>query len=196
MSVAPTLKPEQPIIAFATADSFRRWLKVHHADHPGIWMQIAKKGSGLQSITYGEALDEALCFGWIDGQRRSHDDQTYLQKFTRRGRRSVWSRVNTGHVERLSRADRMQPAGQAAVDAAKADGRWARACTASRDIAVPADFLAALARHAKAQAFFESLNKTNRDAIAALLEGARKPETRERRFAKFLAMMKRGQKLM
>jgi len=189
------MKPEQPILAFATAAAFRRWLQTNHAAHPGIWMQIAKKGSGRQSITYAEALDEALGCGWIDGQRRSHDATSYLQKFTRRGPRSVWSRINTGHVERLTRASRMQPAGQAAVDAAKADGRWAQAYGRPCEVELPADFLAALARHAKARAFFESLNQANRYAIAYLLTIAKKPETRARRLAKFVGMMKRGEKL-
>lgn len=192
---AKPAKPEQPVIAFASASAFRRWLKANHAAHHGIWMRIAKKDSGLASVTYAEALDEALCHGWIDGQKQSHDATAWLQKFTRRGPRSVWSQINVGHVGRLTREGRTQPAGQAAVDAAKADGRWAQAYGSSRAAEMPADFLAALAKHAKAQAFFGTLNKANRYAIFFHLTTAKKPETRARRLAKFLAMLKRGEKL-
>ncbi len=158
-------------------------------------MQIAKKDSGLASITYAEALDEVLCHGWIDGQKKSHDATSWLQKFTRRGARSVWSRINVGHIERLTRDGRMQPAGQAAVEAAKADGRWAQAYHSSSAAEMPADFLAAIAKHAKASAFFQTLNKANRYAIFFHLTTAKKPETRARRLAKFVAMMQRGEKL-
>lgn len=189
------MKPEQPIIAFNTAAEFRRWLKKHHSTHPGIWMQIAKKSSGLKSITYPEALDEALCYGWIDGQKKSHDAATWLQKFTRRSPHSAWSKANTGHVNRLTREGRMQPAGQSVVDAAKADGRWAKALASSRNHEVPGDFLAALAKQSSAQAHFESLNKANRNAIGYLLSTAKKSETRARRFAKLISMMNRREKI-
>lgn len=188
-------KPAQPIVAFASASAFRRWLKTNHTAHPGIWMQIAKKDSGLASITYAEALDEALCHGWIDGQKKSHDAASWLQKFTRRGVRSVWSRINVGHIERLTSEGRMQPAGQAAVEAAKADGRWEQAYHSSSAAEMPADFLAAIAQHAKASAFFQTLNKANRYAIFFHLTTAKKPETRARRLAKFVAMMQRGERL-
>lgn len=158
-------------------------------------MQIAKKDSGLASITYAEALDEALCHGWIDGQKKSHDAASWLQKFTRRGARSVWSRINVGHIERLTREGRMQPAGHAAVDAAKADGRWEQAYHSSSAAEMPADFLAAIAKHAKASAFFQTLNKANRYAIFFHLTTAKKPETRARRLAKFVEMMQRGERL-
>ncbi|AOS44260.1 hypothetical protein Verru16b_01321 [Lacunisphaera limnophila] len=160
-----TTKPELPILAFASPAAFRRWLKANHGTHPGIWLQIAKKDSGIASVTYAEALDEALCYGWIDGQKQSHDQQTFLQKFTRRGPRSTWSKINVGHVARLTQAGRMQPAGQAMVDAAQADGRWTQAYASSRAAEMPADFLAQLAPHARAKAFFESLNAANRYAI-------------------------------
>ncbi len=195
MTATKAVKPEQPIIAFASASAFRRWLRANHAAHYGIWMRIAKKDSGLASVTYAEALDEALCHGWIDGQKQSYDATAWLQKFTRRGPRSVWSKINVRHVARLASEGRMQPAGQATVDAAKADGRWAQAYGSSRDAEMPADFLAALAKHAKAQAFFETLNKANRYAIFFHLTTAKKPETRASRLAKFIAMLKRGEKL-
>src|SRR5690349_12464235 len=111
--------PEQPVIAFVSAAAFRKWLTQHHADHPGIWLKIAKKASGIPTVTYTEALDEALCFGWIDGQKKSFDATFFLQKFAKRSKRSVWSKINVGHVTRLEKAGRMKPAGLAAVAAAK-----------------------------------------------------------------------------
>jgi uncharacterized protein YdeI (YjbR/CyaY-like superfamily) len=188
------VKETQPIIAFATPAAFRRWLKAHHAAHPGIWLQIAKKGSGIASVTYAEALDEALCHGWIDGQKQSHDAATFLQKFTRRGPRSTWSKINVGHIARLAAAGRMHPAGQAMVDAAKADGRWAQAYASPSAAEMPADFLARLAQHRRAQAFFASLNAANRFAIYFRLSTAKRPETRVRRLDKILGMLKRGEK--
>ena len=158
-------------------------------------MQLAKKDSGIASITYAEALDEALCYGWIDGQKKSSDAQYWLQKFTKRGVRSVWSKINVGHVERLTNEGRMQPAGQVAVDAAKADGRWEQAYHSSTNAEMPADFIAALSKHAKAKAFFDTLNKANRYAIYFRLTTAKKPETRARRFEQLLEKMKRGEKL-
>lgn len=186
---------EKPIIPFASAAAFRRWLKTNHAAHPGIWMKLAKKATGIASITYAEALDEALCYGWIDGQAKKFDEQHWLQKFTRRGPRSVWSRVNIGNVARLTAAGRMQPAGQAAVDAAKADGRWEQAYDSSASAEIPADFLAAVEKDAKAKAFLATLNKANRYAIYYRLTTAKKPETRARRFEQLLAMLKRAEKL-
>ena len=186
---------EKPIIPFASAAAFRRWLKTNHAAHPGIWMKLAKKATGIASITYAEALDEALCYGWIDGQAKKFDEQHWLQKFTRRGPRSVWSRVNIGNVARLTAAGRMQPAGQAAVDAAKADGRWEQAYHSSASAEIPADFLAAVEKDAKAKAFLATLNKANRYAIYYRLTTAKKPETRARRFEQLLAMLKRAEKL-
>ncbi|HRX56421.1 MAG TPA: YdeI/OmpD-associated family protein [Verrucomicrobiales bacterium] len=186
---------EQPIVPFASAAAFRRWLKANHAKHQGIWMQLAKKDSGIASITYAEALDEALCYGWIDGQKKSHDAQYWLQKFTRRGPRSVWSKINIGHIERLTGEGRMQSAGQAAVEAAKADGRWEQAYHSSRTHEVPEDFLEAVRAHAEAKAFFDTLNQANRYAIYFRLTTAQKPETRARRFEQLLEMLKRGEKL-
>jgi uncharacterized protein YdeI (YjbR/CyaY-like superfamily) len=158
-------------------------------------MQFAKKDSGIPSITYKEALDEALCYGWIDGQVKKFDADYWLQKFTKRGPRSVWSKVNIGHIERLMNEGRMQPAGLAAVDAAKADGRGEQAYHSSSNAEIPADFIAAVNQHAKAKAFFETLNKSNRYAIYFRLTTAKKPETRARRFEQLLEMMKRGEKL-
>ncbi len=186
---------EQPIVPFANTAAFRRWLKTNHAKHQGIWMQLAKKDSGIASITYAEALDEALCYGWIDGQKKAYDAQYWLQKFTKRGARSVWSKINIGHIERLTKEGRMQPAGQAAVDAAKADGRWEQAYHSSSTHELPEDFLTAVGKHAKAKAFFDTLNSANRYAIYFRLTTAKKPETRARRFDQLLEMLKAGKKL-
>jgi uncharacterized protein YdeI (YjbR/CyaY-like superfamily) len=186
---------EQPIIAFATAAEFRRWLARHHADHPGIWLKIARKASGIPTVTYAEALDEALCLGWIDGQKKAFDETAFLQKFTRRGKRSVWSKINVGHVARLEKEGRMKPAGLAAVDMAKADGRWEAAYHSSRTAVMPEDFLIALAQEPNAQAFFETLNKTQRYGFFFRITTAKKAETRRKRIADFVAMLKRGEKL-
>jgi len=185
--------PEQPILSFENAGAFRQWLALHHAAHPGIWMRLAKKGSGIASVTYAEALDEALCFGWIDGQKKSFDQNEYLQKFTRRGPRSIWSQINTGHIERLTREARMQAAGLAAVEAAKADGRWDAAYQPFSAAAMPQDFLAALGKHKAARTFFESLNKSNTYAIVFRVTTAKKPETRAKRIASIIAMLQRGE---
>jgi uncharacterized protein YdeI (YjbR/CyaY-like superfamily) len=188
--------PEQPtILAFATAAEFRQWLARHHSDHPGIWLKIAKKASGIPSVTYAEALDEALCFGWIDGQKKAFDESAFLQKFTKRGQRSVWSKINAGHVARLEKEGRMKPAGLAAVAAAKADGRWEAAYHSARTAEMPEDFLAALAREPEAKEFFSALNKTQRYRFFFHITTAKRPETRRRRIADFVAMLKRGETL-
>lgn len=186
---------EQPIIAFASVTEFHQWLTKHHADHPGIWIQIAKKASGIPTVTYAEALEEALCFGWIDGQRKTCDETSFLQKFTHRGKRSVWSKINVGHVARLEKEGRMKPAGLAAVAAAKADGRWEAAYHSFSTAEMPEDFLAALAQEPEAQTFFESLNKTQRYRFFFRITTAKKAETRGKRIADFVAMLKRGEKL-
>ena len=187
--------PEQPIIAFATADQFRQWLKRHHADHPGIWLKIAKKASGIPTVTYAEALDEALCLGWIDGQKKTFDETAFLQKFTRRGKRSVWSKINVGHVARLEKEGRMKPAGLAAVEAAKADGRWESSYHSFSTAEMPDDFLTALTQEPEAKAFFTTLSKTQRYGFFFRITTAKKPETRSKRIGDFVAMLKRGEKL-
>jgi uncharacterized protein YdeI (YjbR/CyaY-like superfamily) len=188
-------RPEQPIIAFASAEEFSQWLDKNHEKHPGIWLRIYKKASGHPTITYAEALDVALCYGWIDGQKQSHDADSWLQKFTRRGPRSGWSKINVGHFERLTREGRVKPAGHAVAQAAKADGRWERAYSSPGSFEMPADFLAALAKSPKAEAFFATLNRNNRFAICYRLQTARTPETRTKRLNDFIAMLKKGEKL-
>ena len=181
------------IISFRSPAEFRKWLAAHHGKSDGIWLRIFKKNSDTASITYAEALDEALCFGWIDGQKQKHDAESWLQKFTRRRAKGGWSRINTGHAERLIKAGRMKAPGQAEVDAAKKDGRWKTAYDSPSNSTFPDDFLAALSKVPKAKAFFNSLNKANLYAISYRLQTAKKPETRQRRMELILAMLARGE---
>ena len=180
--------------AFKSPAAFRDWLDTNHNKSTGLWMRIFKKTSGKTSVTYREALDEALCYGWIDGQKKTHDEHSWLQKFTPRRTKSGWSKINTQHAERLIKAGQMQPAGLAAVEAARADGRWQTAYDSPRNATVPEDFLKALSKNKKARAFFETLNKANVYAIVYRLQTAKKPETREKRMATILAMMAKGEK--
>jgi uncharacterized protein YdeI (YjbR/CyaY-like superfamily) len=186
---------DYPIVLFADRTAFRTWLRVHHASQPGLWLRIAKAASPQRSVTYAEALDLALCFGWIDGQKKSRDTDSYLQKFTPRQQRSPWSKRNRAHVERLAAAGEMHAAGLAAVAAAKADGRWDRAYDSPGTVTVPADLQAALDAHPEARAFFETLKGTNRYAILYRIQTAVKPETRARRIAEFVAMLQRKETL-
>lgn len=181
------------ILRFRSPVEFRKWLTANHRQSDGICLRIFKKGSEESSVTYAEALDEALCFGWIDGQKQRHDDSSWLQKFTPRRRRSGWSKINTQHAERLIQAKRMKPAGHAEIEAAKKDGRWKAAYDSPSKSTIPEDFLAALRKNKKAYAFFESLNKANLYAIAYRLQTAKKPETRQKRMEAILAMMARGE---
>lgn len=184
---------DKPVLSFAEAVEFRVWLSENHAGHGGLWLRYFKKASGQPTILHAEAVDEALCWGWIDGQARPHDEVSWLVKFTPRGPRSTWSQVNVARVERLMAEGRLQPAGL--VEAAKADGRWQQAYASSSTFEMPEDFLAALAKRPKARAFFESLNKANRYAIYHRLHTAKRPETRAKRLQDFLAMLQRGEKL-
>ncbi|MBS2031252.1 MAG: YdeI/OmpD-associated family protein [Deltaproteobacteria bacterium] len=188
-------KPNQKYLAFKTPEAWAAWLQEHHASSTGLWIKFFKKGSGVATVTYDQALDEALCWGWIDGQLKPFDDTAFLRRFTPRGPRSGWAKRNRDHVERLTREGRMKPSGLAQVEAAKADGRWDAAYDSPSASEVPADFLAALAKHKKAEAFFNTLNKANRYAISYRLQTAKKPETRARRFEQLLQMMKDGKRL-
>lgn len=183
---------EYPILSFRDQTAWTVWLDDHHASERGIWMRIAKLASGLASVTFPEALDGALCYGWIDGQRKRYDDDTYLQKFTPRGKRSTWSKRNREHVERLVASGAMQAPGLAAVQAAKADGRWDRAYDPPGSATVPDDFKAALEEHPAAMAFFETLKSADRFAMISRIQTAVKPETRARRITEFVARLRRG----
>lgn len=194
---APAKSPAPPLATVRCKDTqaFTQWLAKHHANSAGVWLQIAKKDSGLASITHAEALHAALCHGWIDGQRNSMDAQYFLQKFTPRRTRSTWSKVNCAKALALIESGDMQPAGLAEVERAKADGRWDAAYDAQSKMTVPSDLTALLAKSAKAKAFFESLDSRNRFAILFRLQTAKKSETRERRLVKFVDMLKRGEKI-
>ena len=179
---------------FSNSATWRQWLVEHQGDTDGLWLRLYKKASGVDSISYAEALDEALCFGWIDGQKKRYDDLSFLQKFTPRRTKSLWSKRNIEHVVRLTEAGLMMPAGQAEVERAPGDGRWDAAYDAPGDMTVPDYFLAELVKNPKAQAFFETLSKTNRHAIAWRLVTATSEESRKRRLNKILALLDAGQK--
>lgn len=177
------------------AESWTRWLKRHHATAAGVWLRIAKKDSGIASIDHPAALEEALCWGWIDGQRKSDDAQYFLQRFTPRTRRSIWSQINRAKVLKLIDEGRMQPAGLAEIERAKADGRWDAAYEASSTATVPPDLQAALDANKKAAKFFAALDARNRFAVLFRIQGAKKPETRARRIAQFVEMLAKGEKI-
>jgi uncharacterized protein YdeI (YjbR/CyaY-like superfamily) len=187
-------KKEYPIIAFENPQAFAQWLAEYHTDENGVWLRLFKKGSGVPTITHAGALVEPLCFGWIDGQVKNYDEKSWLHKFTPRRPRSMWSKRNREHVERLIEAGKMQAAGFKEIEAAKADGRWEKAYDSPSNMEVPDDFLQALAKNKKAQAFFETLNKTNTYAIAWRLQTAKRDETRERRMKAILDMLEKGEK--
>jgi uncharacterized protein YdeI (YjbR/CyaY-like superfamily) len=177
---------------FASSADWEEWLKEHHADISGVWIKFAKKGSGIASLNYAQALDGALCYGWIDGQSKSIDDVYYLQKFTSRRPKSIWSKRNVGKVAELIKAGKMQPAGQAAIDVAKADGRWDQAYDSPSNSTMPSDFQEELDRHPKAKAFYETLNKTNTYAFLWRIQTAKKAETRAKRIALSIQMLEDG----
>jgi len=181
------------IMTFVTSKDLSEWLKVNHATESELWVKIFKKNTRIQSVTWNDVVIEILCWGWIDGVKKSIDDQAYLQRITPRTARSNWSKRNTEHVERLISEDRMKEAGLVHVRAAKADGRWENAYVVS-EMEVPADFLAALENQPRVKLFFETLNKSSRYVIAYGLTSAKKPETRQRRFEKFIDMLVREEK--
>jgi uncharacterized protein YdeI (YjbR/CyaY-like superfamily) len=178
---------------FRSSKAFRAWLAQEHARAAGLLLRIYKKASGVPSVTYAEALDEALCFGWIDGQKLPFDEFSWVQKFTPRRAKSGWSKRNVAHVDRLIQEDRMTPAGLKQVEAAKADGRWAVAYDSPAAATVPAEFLEELARNAAARTFYATLNKTNLYAIAYRLQTAKRPETRIKRIKRIIDMLARGE---
>ncbi len=183
-----------PIIEFKTAASFETWLIKNHDQSSGLWLKIFKKDSGKKTISYAEALDIALCYGWIDGQKQAHDEEAWLQKFCPRSPKSIWSKKNTEHVERLIKEGKMRPAGLQAVEKAKADGRWEKAYDSPGKMTIPEDFLKELGKNKKAQAAFKVLNKTNLFSIGFRLQTAKKQETREKRMKEIIEMLARGEK--
>ncbi|HEX9002341.1 MAG TPA: YdeI/OmpD-associated family protein [Blastocatellia bacterium] len=189
--MTPKTPAEIPVILFATPKDWETWLKENQAESKGLWLRLAKKNSGIESVTYAEALDVALCYGWIDGQKKSYDEATFLQKFTPRGAKSIWSKINREKVEALIKARRMKPAGLNAVESAKQDGRWEAAYDSQSKATVPEDFQAALDQNEKAQAFFATLKSVNRYAILFRIQTARKAETREKRIRQFIEMLEK-----
>ncbi|KAF1717630.1 hypothetical protein CSC74_01495 [Pseudoxanthomonas yeongjuensis] len=183
-----------PIKHFKDQKAWEKWL-VANADGKGIWLQIAKKDSGIASVNYAEALEVALCHGWIDGQKRGHDEQFFLQRFTPRRPRSLWSKINIAHVERLIAAGRMQANGLREIEAARADGRWDAAYQSFSGMEVPVELVEALEKNRKAKAFFDRLDKTNRYAFCWRVHTAKKAETRMARARKFVEMLARGEKI-
>jgi len=188
------MKPEYPVLPFENASLWRQWLDDNHSSSDGVWVRLFKKASGVTSATYTEALDEALCYGWIDGQRKSHDELSFLQKFTPRRSRSLWSKRNIEHVERLLDAELIMPAGLAEITKAQQDGRWEAAYDAPSNMTLSSEFISELDKHPKAKKFFETLNKTNRYAIAWRLQTAKTEATRNRRQDKIIAMLNEEQK--
>ena len=186
---------ELPIVLFASPAELEAWLEQEGAGSTGVWLKIAKKDSGVKSVSYAEALEVALCFGWIDSQKRGLDEKHFLQRFTPRRPRGRWSRINREKAEGLIESGRMLPAGLAEVEAAKADGRWDAAYEGQRTAEVPADLQRELDARPAAGEFFAALDGANRYAIVYRLGEAKRPETRERRLKKFVEMLERGEKI-
>jgi uncharacterized protein YdeI (YjbR/CyaY-like superfamily) len=178
---------------FESAEAFETWLKKNHATSDGLWLKIAKRGADEPSVTYSEAVEIALCWGWIDGQKKGLDAQHFLQRFTPRRPRSTWSKINVDKVAALVEAGRMQAPGYAQIEAAKADGRWARAYDGARNSAVPDDLSAALEAEPRAKAFFATINAANRYAILWRIQTAVKSETRVKRIGQLVEMLARGE---
>jgi uncharacterized protein YdeI (YjbR/CyaY-like superfamily) len=188
-------KTEQPVLFFATPADFEAWLDEHGEESDGIWLKFAKKGSGVQSVVYAQALEIALCHGWIDGQTKRLDGDHYLQRFTPRRARSNWSKRNRGKAEELIANGRMRPTGLAEVERARADGRWDAAYDSSTTAAVPDDFQEALDSEPAASEFFESLGSTKRYSFLYRIADAKRPETRAKRIAEYVELLAKGETL-
>jgi len=184
-----------PVVGFESTDAWDAWLAGHHADSPGLWLKIAKKGSAGRSISYSDALDVALCHGWIDGQKGRHDDDYWLQRFTPRKPGGKWSKINTERAEALIASGRMRPAGLREVERARADGRWEQAYESQSRVTVPEDLARALAANERAGAFFATLDSANRYAILYRIGTAKRPETRAKRIDTFVAMLSEHKKI-
>src|SRR5215216_268768 len=186
---------ELPIKPFASKTKWTDWLAKQQDKSAGVWLKLAKKDSGIDSITYEEALDVALCYGWIDGQKKGFDEQYWLQKFTPRGAKSIWSKINTEKAEKLISTGEMKPAGLRVIQAAKDDGRWNAAYASQKNISVPEDFQAALSKNEKAKDFFETLKSAERYSFLFRIHNAKKPETRAKRIQQFVEMLENGDKI-
>ena len=187
-------KDNLPVLTFKTAKEWEKWIGKNYASSQGIWLRFYKKVSGVPSVTYPEAVEVSLCYGWIDGQANKYDEKSYLQRFTPRRPKSIWAKKNIERVTSLIASGKMKPAGLKEVEAAKADGRWEMAYDSPATMEIPGDFLAALSKNPKAKKFFETLNKTNRYSIAWRLQTAKKTETREKRMKTILEMLSKKEK--
>ncbi|CAG1011516.1 hypothetical protein ANAEL_04199 [Anaerolineales bacterium] len=184
---------ELPTLIFESKKKFADWLAKNHDKSAGLWLKLAKKGTGIPSMTITDALDVALCYGWIDGQRNGFDENYYLQKYTPRRPKSTWSKINVEKVERLIASGEMKPAGLKSVEAAKQDGRWAAAYDGQRNMSVPEDFQSALKKNKKAKAFFETLTGSRRYSFLFRITTAKKADTREKRIRQFVEMLAKGE---
>jgi uncharacterized protein YdeI (YjbR/CyaY-like superfamily) len=184
-----------PVMSFESTDAWDAWLAAHHADSPGLWLKIAKKGAAGRTISYSDALDVALCHGWIDGQKGRHDDEYWLQRFTPRKPGSRWSKINTERAAALIESGRMRPAGLSEVERAQTDGRWEQAYESQSRVTVPEDLARALAANERARAFFATLDSANRYAILYRIGTAKKPETRAKRIDTYVAMLSEHKKI-
>ena len=185
---------ELPTLPFESKKKWADWLAKQHDKSTGVWLKLSKKATGILSVTYVEALDVALCYGWIDGQKGSFDEKYFLQKFTPRRPKSIWSKINTEKAEKLIASGEMKPSGLKAIEAAKLDGRWDAAYESQKNISIPEDFQAALEKNKKAKAFLATLNSANRYAFLFRIQTAKKAETRAKRISQFVEMLERGEK--
>jgi uncharacterized protein YdeI (YjbR/CyaY-like superfamily) len=195
MSVDTPKSGNLPIKPFKDQKTWAAWLAKNHAKSSGLWLQLAKAASGQKSVTYAEALEVALCYGWIDGQKKSFDEVSWLQKFGPRGKRSIWSKINREKVLALIKSGQMQPAGLKAIEVAKQNGEWEGAYDSPKSATVSPEFQAELDRNPKAKAFFATLNGTNRYAVLWRIQTAKKPETRAKRIKQLIEMLAKGEKL-
>jgi uncharacterized protein YdeI (YjbR/CyaY-like superfamily) len=188
-------KADLPVLSFATPAKLAAWIKSQPEQSPGLWLRLGKKASALKTLSYQEALDVALAWGWIDGQLKTHDQDSWLRKFMPRGARSIWSKINRDKALALIASGQMQPAGLAQVERAKQDGRWQAAYDSPSNAKAPADFSAALSKSKRASAFFQTLESRNRYALLFRIQAAKKPETRARKIKEFVAMLEREEKI-
>ena len=195
MKSRPAASSDVPARLFKRKEAWAAWLDEQHCKSSGIWLRLAKKASGVKSVSYSEALEVALCYGWIDGQKRSESENTWLQKFAPRTKQSIWSKINRQKAVALIRSGQMNPAGLKEIERAKRDGRWAAAYDSPRTATVPSDFQAALDRNPQAKAFFAALDARNRYAVLFRIHSAKKAETRRARIRRFMTMLEAGQKL-
>jgi len=188
-------KAEDPVKLFKDQSVWAAWLQEHHRKASGIWLRLAKKGSGLHSVSYREALESALCYGWIDGQKKPENDKTWRQRFVPRSDKSIWSKINREKAKALIKNGRMTAAGREAIERAKANGRWTGAYDSPSRSTVPEDFQAALDANARSNSFFQTLDRANRYAILFRIQTVKKAETRERKIKEFIAMLERKEKI-